>query len=164
MKYNFFFSISWILVLIDQVPELHELRLTANVSLESFESLVFALENVFTVGRELVFRRVHKTSKSDCQLRHVCPSVHMEQLCSHWTVFHEMWYSNILRKSVEKIPVSLQSDKNNRYFTWRRYASLIISRSVRLIMRNFSNKSCKENQNTHFVFSNCSSKIVPVMR
>jgi len=26
---------------------------------------------------------------------------------------------NIFRKSVEKIQVSLQSDKNNGYFTWR---------------------------------------------
>jgi len=26
---------------------------------------------------------------------------------------------SIFRKSAEKIPVSLKSDKNNRYFTWR---------------------------------------------
>jgi len=26
---------------------------------------------------------------------------------------------SIFRKSVEKIQVSLKSDKNNRYFTWR---------------------------------------------
>ena len=31
---------------------------------------------------------------------------------------------------------------------------LIISRSVLLRMRNVSDKSCRENQNTHFVFSN----------
>jgi len=31
---------------------------------------------------------------------------------------------------------------------------MIISRSVLLIMRNVSDKSCTENQNTHFVFSN----------
>ena len=45
-----------------------------------------------------------------------------------------------------------------------RYTFLIISRSVLLRMRNVSDKSCTENQNTHFVFSNFFSKIVPFMR
>jgi hypothetical protein len=49
----------------------------------------------------------------------VCPSIHpaihMEQLGSHWTDFHESWYSSIFQKSVEKIQVSLKSDKNNGY-------------------------------------------------
>jgi len=35
-----------------------------------------------------------------------------------------------------------------------RYTFLIISRSVLPRMRNVSDKSCTENQNTHFVFSN----------
>jgi len=34
------------------------------------------------------------------------------------------------------------------------YASLIISCSFLPIMRNISNKSCRENQNEHFMFSN----------
>jgi hypothetical protein len=37
----------------------------------------------------------------------------------------------------------------------------IISRSVLLIMRNISNKRCRENQNTYFVIGNFYSKIVP---
>jgi hypothetical protein len=46
-----------------------------------------------------------------------------------------------------------------------RYTFLIISRSVLLRMRNVSDKSCRENQNTHFVFSNFFfSKIVPFMK
>jgi len=48
-----------------------------------------------------------------------CLSVRMEQLGAHWTDFHEIWYLSIFRKSVEKIQVSLKSDKNNGYFTWR---------------------------------------------
>ena len=40
------------------------------------------------------------------------PSVHMEQLGSHWTDFDETWYLSFLRKSVEKIQMSLKSDKN----------------------------------------------------
>jgi hypothetical protein len=35
-----------------------------------------------------------------------------------------------------------------------RYTFVIISRSILLRMRNVSDKSCRENQNTHFVFSN----------
>jgi len=45
------------------------------------------------------------------------PSVRMEQLDSHWTDFHEILYLSSFRKSVEKIQVSLKSDKNNGYFT-----------------------------------------------
>jgi len=37
-----------------------------------------------------IFRRVRKIAKSDYQLRHVCPSVRMEQLGSHWTDHHEI--------------------------------------------------------------------------
>jgi len=36
-----------------------------------------------------------------------------------------------------------------------RYKFLITSRAILLRMRNVSDKSCRENQNTHFVFSNC---------
>jgi hypothetical protein len=46
-------------------------------------------------------------------------SIRMEQLGSHSKNFHEIWYLNIFPKSVEKIQVSLKSDNNNRYFTWR---------------------------------------------
>ena len=37
------------------------------------------------------------------------------------------------------------------------YTSLIISRCFLLRMKNISNKICRGNQNTHFVFSNCFS-------
>ena len=39
-----------------------------------------------------------------------------------------------------------------------------ISRSVMLRMINASDKSCRENQNTHFMFNNLPPKIVPFMR
>jgi hypothetical protein len=57
------------------------------------------------------------------QLALLCLSVHlsvrMEKFYSHWMDFHEIWYMSIFRKSVKKIKVSLTSDKNNGYFTWR---------------------------------------------
>jgi hypothetical protein len=43
----------------------------------------------------------------------------MEQLGSHWTDFDETWYLRFCQKSVDRIQVSLQSDKNNGYFTGR---------------------------------------------
>jgi len=33
----------------------------------------------------------------------VCPSVHVEQLGSHWADFHKILYLNIFQKSVGKI-------------------------------------------------------------
>jgi hypothetical protein len=41
----------------------------------------------------------------------VSPSVRMEQLGSLWTDFDEILHLNIFRKTVEKIKVSLKSDK-----------------------------------------------------
>jgi len=43
----------------------------------------------------------------------------MEQLGSDWTDFHEIWYLRSFRKSVQKIEVSLRSDKNKGHFKWR---------------------------------------------
>jgi hypothetical protein len=44
----------------------------------------------------------------------------MEQLTFHWTDVHEILYLSTFRKSVEKIQVSLKTDKINGYFTWKR--------------------------------------------
>ena len=67
------------------------------------------------------FRHVHKISKATVPSSCLCfdLSVNIEQLCSHWTDFHETWYLSIIRKSVIEIQVSLKFDKNNGYFTWR---------------------------------------------
>ena len=46
-------------------------------------------------------------------------SVRMQQLRSHRKEFHEIWCLNVLRKSVEKVQVSLKSDKNKGYFAWK---------------------------------------------
>jgi hypothetical protein len=61
---------------------------------------------------------------------------------------------NIFRKYVMKIQVSLKSDKNNGYLHEDQYTFLTISRSVLRRMRTVSDRSCRENQNTHFIFKN----------
>ena len=60
----------------------------------------------------------------------VCLSVHMQQLGSHWTDFHEIRYLRIFLKLVEKIQVSLISDMNNGQITWR---SMCIYDNISLI-------------------------------
>jgi hypothetical protein len=68
--------------------------------------------------------------------------------------FHGIWYWRIFKKSVKKIQVSLKSDSNNSTLHENQYTFFIISRSVLLRMRDVSDKSCRENQNTHFVLIN----------
>jgi len=95
----------------------------------------------------------------------VCPSVCMEQLVSHWTDFHEIWYLSIFRKSVEKIQVSLKSNKNNSGTLLEdHYTFFIVSRSVLLRMKNVSDKRCRETRKTHFMFNNSFQKITPFIR
>ena len=67
------------------------------------------------------FRRVRKTARSHEQLRHVmsvCPSAWNNSV-STGRIFMKLAILVFFRKSVEKIPVVLKSDKNNGHFTWR---------------------------------------------
>ena len=64
----------------------------------------------------MCFRSFRKIAKSDSYLRHICLYVRAEQLCSHLTDCHEIWYLSIFRKSSEKIQVSLISEKYNGRF------------------------------------------------
>jgi hypothetical protein len=96
----------------------------------------------------------------------VCPSVRPSTRNSAPTTRTFMtFYMSIFRKSVEKTPVSLKSDKNNGTVHKVQYTFLNISRSVLLRMRYVSCKSCRDNQNTHFLFHDFFfSKNLPFMR
>jgi len=65
----------------------------------------------------LIFKRVRKIAKSNYKFRYVCPSVRMEQFGSHWKDINYILYLRVFRESVEKIKVSLKSDKDKGYFT-----------------------------------------------
>jgi hypothetical protein len=78
----------------------------------------------------------------------------MERFGSHQTDFHEILYLGIFRKSVKKIEVSLNLTRIKGTLHEDQYTFYIISCSFLLIMRNASNTSCRENQNTHFMVSN----------
>ena len=60
-------------------------------------------QNVTERRRELffvhIFKRVRKIVKSSSYLRLVWPSVHIEQLGSHWTDFPQIWYLNSVSKN-----------------------------------------------------------------
>ena len=106
----------------------------------------------------LFFRHVSITAKSNWQLRHVClsvrPSFRIEHLCSHWRDFHDIWCLSIFRKYVEKIQVSLKYDENNGYFI-RRPISIFDHVSISTFRRrNFSDKICRNKQNTYFTLKN----------
>ena len=120
------------------------------------------------------FRRIRKISKSTisfavslciymCVHSPVCPSA-WKKLGSHWMDFHENVYLSIFRKPIETIQFWLKSVNSNRYFTW---TSLYIYDNMspkfswsEKCIRN----SCRENRNTHFIFSYLFQKIVPSMR
>jgi hypothetical protein len=97
-------------------------------------------------------------------LMSVCLCTWHTQLGSYLTCFHEILYLSTLRKSVEKIQLSWKSNKNNGYFTWR---PIHIFNNISLTSKKkkkVSNKTCRENQHTLFVFSNVFTKIAPFMR
>ena len=79
-----------------------------------------------------------------------CLSVCMEQLGSHCTDFHEILYLRIFRKFVEKIKVSLKSDKNSGHFIWGpKYIFLLYLAQFFLEWEMFR-KNVVEKIKTHF--------------
>ena len=60
------------------------------------------------------------------------------------------YFSNICRRKF-KFHSNLTRRKDTLHED--QYTFLIISRSVLLKMKNVADKSCRENQNTHFVFN-----------
>ena len=112
------------------------------------------------------FAKLRKATISFVMYVHlsVCQSVRIEQFGSSWTnlvkFFVCAFFENLSRKcnfhcNLTRITGTLHGDL---------YTLLIISRLVLLRMRNISNKCCRENQNTHFMFNNSFSKIVAFMR
>jgi hypothetical protein len=58
---------------------------------------------------------------------------------------------------------ALKCDKHNGTIHEDLCAFMITSRWILLRMRNVSDKICRENENTHFMFNNLSQKVVPFM-
>ena len=108
----------------------------------------------------MTFMRVRKIKKIGYHRRHVCLFLRR----SAWNnsaptgrIFmgFDIWgFSENLSR---KIQVSLKSDKNKRCFTWKHiyiHIYIFVPPWILLRVRNISEQCCRENQNTHFVFSN----------
>jgi len=65
----------------------------------------------------------------------VCPSVYKEQLGCHWADIQEILLLYIFRKTVDKIQVSLKSDKKSGYFAWRHIL-------YHILLNSSSNEKC----------------------
>ena len=78
-----------------------------------------------------------------------------------WDLIFEYFF---FPKSVEKLQVSLNSEKNNGCFTWRPIYIQVVSRRMILGMRNVSGKSCRENQNMNYCTHNICMQNVVICR
>jgi len=78
----------------------------------------------------------------------VCPSICMQQFGSHWADFYEIWFLSISQKYIEKIQVSLKSDKKKGYCIhfWSYFAHFFLE------WKMFHPKVV-ENLKTHFLCS-----------
>jgi len=76
------------------------------------------------------FRRVRKIAIDDLVSSCVCPSFRMQQLGSHLTDFHYIWFLLFFRKPVEKIQVSFKSNKHTGTLREDQYKFFIISRGI----------------------------------
>jgi hypothetical protein len=72
-------------------------------------------------------------------------------------------FKYFLENLLRKFKFSLQSDKNNMCLYEGQYTFLIISRWILLRNRNVSEKTCRANQCTHFMYNNF-FLIVPFVR
>jgi hypothetical protein len=69
-------------------------------------------------------------ANSTCYLCPVRPSVRILQRGSHETAFCELWYRKLVRESVEKLQISLKSDKNVGHFIRRPKFVYIVDNSA----------------------------------
>jgi hypothetical protein len=118
----------------------------------------FACNNIHKRKSCWIFRCVRKIAKSDCYIRHVClsvlPSVHMKQLGSHWTDFHEIWYLSTFQKSVEEFQVSWNLTRITGTLRDDVCTFMIISCRILIRMRSMADKTSRENQ-THIFRKSC---------
>jgi hypothetical protein len=117
-----------------------------------------------------VYRRVRKITKSDYWFRPVCPAVRPS---ARWDISartvrilitFDIWvfFENISRNFKFNSNLTIM----NMHFTWRRMVcACMISRSLLLRIRNFSDKSCRASQSAQFIFGSFFfPKILPFMR
>ena len=108
----------------------HFLKQHYRVGLHHGDSLCCDVSQCFRVIQEYLWFKGHAIririfAKRACWLRHFSPFVRIYRRVSHWTDFRKTRDCGLCEKSVQKIQILLQSDKNTRQFTRRlKYVSL----------------------------------------
>jgi len=108
-------------------------------------------ENLFVIKRFNIIAKSYYKLSHICLSTYVCPSVCRNNSALTGSIFMKFGIFSNYRKSVKKIQVSLQSDKNDRYFTWRHVYIFIICRSVLPRMWNVSEKLWRNSKHTVYV-------------
>jgi hypothetical protein len=139
-----------------------------NITWILFETLLYFIHNFLWAFTKLQTATIHFVTSVCLPIRppvSMCLSILMQLLDFHPKDFHELMYLIIFLKSVDRIQVSLKSDKNKStlheipmYGTF-----MIISCLILLRVRNVSDKNRRENQNT-FMSNKFFWKIVQFMR
>ena len=88
-----------------------------NINTPCAQNAGFSLLGAFVKVWKATISLVMSFCQSVCPS--VCVCVRMELFGSHWTDFREIWNLRIFRKSVDRVQVSLKSDKNNGHCIWR---------------------------------------------
>ena len=94
-----------------------------------------------------------------------CLSVRIQQLGSHWTDFHEIWYLWIVQNPSRKFMLNwkMTTITGTLHEDLCVHIYIYISRWILLRMRNVSHKSCRK-KHTFFCLITFFSKILPFMR
>jgi len=118
--------------------------------------------NINVLRCEYLNQRTEQIVQTDF-IHHACPSTCNNSVPTRWIFMKsDMWivFENLLWKfkfhlSLTRIKSTVLEDVRIR---------TIKSDWILLRKKNISDKSCRENQNTHFMFNNLFMKIVPFMR
>ena len=104
----------------------------------------------------VLFRRFAKLRKATISfVMSVRLSVRMEQLGSQWTDFDKIWCLGFFPKISPENSTSIKIwQKITGTLHEHDFAFMTICRWVLLRTRNVSNKNCRENQSTYFMFIN----------
>jgi len=136
-------------------------KLHLNVSLLNLRVTVCTLlpKSILTINIRRIFFYIFEFGDAleNCEKRLLassclcaCPSVRIENLCSHNRDFCEIWHLGVPRKPTENIQVLVKPDKNNEYFTWRRYTFIVTSRSVFIRTRKVSDNVVEKSKQAFY--------------
>jgi hypothetical protein len=116
-----------------------------------------------------------QTPSQNCEKRlldfvmSVCPFVRPSvrpavciELCSHWMGFHLMWYLSFFKIPLRKSKFHQNLIRITGILHEDVCTFMKVSWSVLLRMRNVSDKSLREYQNTHFTFNTLFRKSCPL--